>query len=304
MSAARSAHANGEPVVVDDALLRAWPLPQPDADGDKEERGRTLVIAGSRELVGAAALAGVASLRAGAGRLTIATVHSVASMLALAVPEARVIGLPETRAGGLDAHGVDALRDVLEKTNAVLIGPGLQDEDAACAFVEALAPHVGRAALVLDALAMNALDRGVRFARAPLITPHAGEMAHLTGASKDEVERAPALAARAAAARWNAIVALKGARTHVATADGRSWRHDAGLAGLATSGSGYVLAGLAAGLAARGAPLEQACVWGVALHARAGATLAAELGPLGFLARELAACVPRSMRELARDGRG
>ena len=291
-----------EAVVVDDALLHAWPLPQPDPAGDKEERGRTLVIGGSRELVGAVALAGVASLRAGAGRLTLATAQTVAPMLALALPEARVIALPETRAGGLDARGVDALRDVLGKTDAVLVGPGLQDEEAACALVAALPPHVAHAAVVLDALALNALGRGTRFEHAPLITPHAGEMAHLTGASKDDIERAPGACARAAAARWHAIVALKGARTHVAMPDGRVWRHEQGLAGLGTSGSGDVLAGLVAGLAARGAPLEQACVWGIALHARAGARLAAEVGPLGFLARELAACVPRLMSELVPSG--
>ncbi|HUP10434.1 MAG TPA: NAD(P)H-hydrate dehydratase [Caldimonas sp.] len=297
---ARASRGADDPVEVDDALLRAWPLPQPDAAGDKEERGRTLVVAGSRELVGAAALAGTASLRAGAGRLTIATARSVAPMLALAVPEARVIGLPETPAGGLDARGADALRDVIAKTDAVLIGPGLQDEDAACSFVAALASQVAGAAMVLDALALNALGRGTRFEQPPLITPHAGEMAHLCGASKEDIERAPAAAARGAAARWNAIVALKGARTHVATPDGGLWHHEQGLAGLATSGSGDVLAGLVTGLAARGTPLVQACVWGVALHARAGARLADEIGPLGFLARELAACVPGLLSELAR----
>ncbi len=284
---------------VDDALLRAWRLPEPDPTGDKEERGRTLVIAGSRELAGAALLAGIASLRAGAGRLTVATGASVARLLAVALPEARVIGLPETDAGGLRAEGVEALDGVLRTSNAILVGPGLQDEDAACAFVAALAPRTGEAAVVLDALAMNVLARETRFAHPPLVTPHAGEMAHLCGLDKHAVEREPARIAREAAARWQAIVALKGAHTHVAMPDGRLWHHHAGHAGLATSGSGDVLAGLVAGLAARGAPLEQAAVWGVALHARAGAALGESVGPLGFLARELAGRVPGLLRSLA-----
>ena len=298
---ARASRGADDPVEVDDALLRAWPLPQPDAAGDKEERGRTLVVAGSRELVGAAALAGTASLRAGAGRLTIATARSVAPMLALAVPEARVIGLPETPAGGLDARGADALRDVIAKTDAVLIGPGLQDEDAACSFVAALASQVAGAAMVLDALALNALGRGTRFEQPPLITPHAGEMAHLCGASKEDIERAPAAAARGAAARWNADRGAQGcahARGHARR------RFVASRAG--TRGTRHVgLRRRARG--ARDRPRGARHAAGAGLRVGRGAACARrcaarrrDIGPLGFLARELAACVPGLLSELAR----
>jgi NAD(P)H-hydrate repair Nnr-like enzyme with NAD(P)H-hydrate dehydratase domain len=114
------------------------------------------------------------------------------------------------------------------------------------------------------------------------------------------VARDPAAAALDAAARWNATVALKGAETFVATPEGELWRHDGrGLVGLATSGSGDVLAGVIAGLAARGAPLAQAAAWGVTLHARAGAALARRVGTLGTLARELALEVARALPRAA-----
>ena len=285
-------------LAVDTALLRGWPLPQPDPDGDKETRGRVLVIAGSREMPGAALLAATGALRAGAGRLTVATAASVAPGVALALPEARVIALPESPEGGILADGIGALDDSLRETQAVLLGPGLQDEAATQAFVQALLPRCGDAAVVLDALAMNVVDGAPRFDRPVLLTPHAGEMARLTGAAKATILEDAERACGDAAARWNAVVALKGAHTWIATPQGQAWHHDGGTVGLGTSGSGDTLAGLIAGLAARGAPLAQAAVWGVALHARAGEALADRRGPLGFLAGEIAAEVPALMHAL------
>jgi len=209
-----------------------------------------------------------------------------------------VIGLPESPGGGLLADGIGALDKVLRKTQAVLIGPGLQDEAACVGFVQALLPRCGDAAVVLDALAMNVIARQPRFERPVLLTPHGGEMARLWQVDKSAVLQDAERIARDAAARWNAVVALKGARTWIATPQGQTWRHDSGNAGLATSGSGDTLAGVIAGLAARGASLQQACVWGVALHARAGRALAARHGPIGFLAGELGAEIPRLMHAL------
>jgi len=117
--------------------------------------------------------------------------------------------------------------------------------------------------------------------------------------TKEEVCNDPERTARAAAERWNAVVALKGATTFIASPQGRAWRHDGGCVGLATSGSGDTLAGIVTGLAARGAPLEQAAVWGVALHARAGDALTARLGPLGYLASEMPGEIPRLMHQLS-----
>ncbi|MES2940082.1 MAG: NAD(P)H-hydrate dehydratase [Pseudomonadota bacterium] len=291
--------SGGAVIDVDDKLLRAWPLPEADGDADKEDRGRVLIVAGSREVPGAAVLAGVAALRAGAGKLVVATPQSVWALVAAALPEARVIALPESARGGPTLEGLELLRGCAESTAAVLVGPGMMDGETTARFTEQLMPLFARSAIVLDALAMDA----VRTMHQPegrqvLLTPHAGEMAHLSGIAKEEVQRDAMEVARRQARAWNAMVALKGPVTCIARPDGRTWRHEGGCAGLATSGSGDVLAGLIAGLAARGAPLEQAAAWGVALHARAGTRLARDMGPLGFLARELAAQVPPLMREL------
>jgi hydroxyethylthiazole kinase-like uncharacterized protein yjeF len=301
---------------LNDDALRAWPLPMPSADGDKEERGRILVIAGSREMPGAVILAATAALHAGAGKLTIATGASVAQLVALAIPESRVIELPETAAGGIAPTAADALGALACRYDAVLIGPGMQDESATCAFVLALLPKLKDAKVVLDACAMNVVRRQLQavdahnnhaqqkyvasFASPVLLTPHAGEMAHLTAVDKDTVLSNPCHAARNAARRWNALVALKGATTYIAEPGGNVWRHEGGNVGLAISGSGDALAGIIAGLAARGATLEQASAWGVALHARAGERLAEQYGPLGYLARDLAAQVPGLMHALGK----
>jgi len=285
---------------LDAQLLRRWPLPAVPDTADKEERGRVLVVAGSREIPGAALLAGIAALRAGAGKLEVATAQSVAPALALALPEARVIAWPETDGGGLAPSAVELLADSARATGAALLGPGLMDGAGTCRAIEGLLPLLVHAPVVLDALAMDIVRHGRRFDQPLLMTPHAGEMAHLLGWTKEEIVADPLGAGHEAARRWNAVVAVKGATTLIATPGGGCWRHEGGHPGLATSGSGDVLAGLIAGLAARQVPLEQACAWGVVLHARAGAALARRLGPLGFLARELAAEIPPLVSRLQR----
>jgi hydroxyethylthiazole kinase-like uncharacterized protein yjeF len=284
---------------IDDALLRAWPLPGVEEDGDKESRGSVLVLAGSREMPGAAVLAATAALRAGAGKLVVATPHSAAQAVATALPEARVIGLPEGSDGSPTLFGLPALQALGHSTSALLAGPGMMGPEGTPSFVQALLPFFRQATVVLDALAMDAVKWVRRFEQPVVLTPHAGEMAHLTGGEKEALQQEPLAAAQREADQWNAVVALKGATTAIATPDGRAWTHFLHAPGLGTSGSGDVLAGLVCGLAARGAPPEQALAWGVALHARAGAALARRHGLVGYLARELPAEVPAIMQSLA-----
>ena len=295
------------PKDVDQDLLRAWSLPTPDPAGDKEGRGHVLVLGGSREMPGAVILAATAALRAGAGKLTIATGRSVAQLVALALPEARVIGLAETDSGGFTDDAVATLDPLADKVSAILVGPGMQDEPATAALVHALLPRLvdSDTSVILDACAMGAIlfplrgSAPFRFAQPVVVTPHAGEMAHLSGQDKDAILADPDCHARDAAAAWNAVVALKGARTVVAAPDGASWQHTGGNVGLATSGSGDTLAGIIAGLAARGATLAQATCWGVALHAQAGTRLARQFGQVGYLAREIPGEIPFLLEQLA-----
>jgi hydroxyethylthiazole kinase-like uncharacterized protein yjeF len=138
-----------------------------------------------------------------------------------------------------------------------------------------------------------------RFERIVVLTPHHGEMARLTGLTKDRIGAEPERHAREAAARWNAVVVLKGPITVIAAPNGACWCHDSDQPGLGTSGSGDVLAGVIGGVAARGARLVQAAAWGVAVHAHAGQALAERIATLGFLARELPDEIPRVMQNLA-----
>lgn len=292
-------------VNVDSATLRSWPLPMPSSDGDKEVRGHVLVLGGSREMPGAVILAATAALRAGAGKLTIATGASVAQLVAMAMPESRVLGLPENASGGFAADAMDQLDPVADKIDAVLIGPGMQDEAATARLVQGLLQRLGdgEVRVVLDANAMGIVrDAGFSFSQTVILTPHAGEMAHLTGESKEDIAAEPERHAAAAAARWNAVVALKGARTLVVGPGGERWQHEGGNVGLASSGSGDVLAGVIAGLCARGASLPQAVCWGVALHAGAGEALAERMGLLGYLARELPPEIPALLARFSRPG--
>lgn len=304
-----------EEIAVTAELLRGMPLPQPDGDGDKETRGRVLVVAGSVPVPGGALLSGIGALRAGAGKLQIATAASIAPHLGLALPEALVAGLPETAEGGIAADSGEALAERASRCDTVLIGPGMMDEVALAALTAdlltrldsardpALCPVGGGPRFVLDAGALAGLRRDPgpvqRHADHVVITPHAGEMAGLLGCARDRVEADPLAAARQVAAHLQVVVALKGSCTRIVTPDGRAWAYRGGTVGLATSGSGDTLAGIVAGLLARGASPEQAAIWGVYLHGEAGNRLSRRIGPLGFLARELLAEIPAAMAALA-----
>lgn len=277
-------------------LLRSMPLPDPD--GGKEQRGRVLVIGGSSRVPGAALLAGTAALRAGAGKLQVATAQDVAVPFAVAMPEALVLGLPVDAQGEL-ARGSAALDDALGGCDAALVGSGMTASAATATLVRRVIKHA-HGTLVIDAGALSPDLRAT--AGAPFVlTPHAGEMAKLSGEDKAQVQREPQVLALAFARRTRSVLVLKGATTYIAAPDGRLWIHTGGCRGLGTSGSGDVLAGVIAGLAARCGDALQAALWGVFVHAEAGRTLERAVGPLGFLAREIAGPVPGVLVRLARS---
>ncbi len=266
--------------------------------------GRVLVAGGNRAVPGAALLAAEAALRAGAGKLQVATGRSIAPGLALCLPEALVMGLSETEAGDLGPEATEALAKAAKRTDALLLGPGMMDTDAAMALVKgvlALLDPADGPALVLDAGALcghAALREALHpHAGRAVLTPHAGEMANVLDIERAEVEDDPLATGRRAAALLQQVVVMKGAQTHVISPGGEAWTYAGGVVGLATSGSGDVLAGIVTGLLARGAPPIQAACWAVWLHGEAGRRLTQRIGPIGFLARELAAEVPTLMAE-------
>lgn len=293
--------------LITERLLRQWPLPSLEANADKEARGDVLAMGGSREIPGAVLLAGEAAMRAGAGRVRLATAREVAVAAAIAFPEARVIGLPTAATGEISGRGLSSVERELGRCSALLLGPGMCDERAAATVLSQARRVKADCALVLDAAALRVLQGQAAFARgslgAVIATPHAGEMAELWGCTRSDVERDGLNLARAAARTLEVCVVLKGTETWIAAPDGRVFHNVAGNVGLATAGSGDCLAGLIAGLAARGADELQAAVWGVYLHAKAGDRLRRKYGLLGYLARELSAEVPPLLDALTRGRR-
>lgn len=270
--------SRSEEVVITAGLLRDWPLPDPQ--GDKEARGTVLVVGGSRYTPGAVLLAGVAALRAGAGRLQLAVEASAAAALSIAVPEAKVVGLPE-RSGDVP----EELLALARTADVLAIGPGLDDiEETARLMSRVLDVAAKDAAVVLDAYALGALsnDGGLLAGRPQrvVLTPNVTEAEVLLGSEPEDL----AEAAMTLAERHRAVVSLYG---HIAAPDGRRWREESGDTRLGTSGSGDVRTGLVAGLLGRGADPAQAACWGAYAHAVSGQRLSPRYGRTGFLAREI-----------------
>jgi ADP-dependent NAD(P)H-hydrate dehydratase len=279
-------------VNLDKAALDAHPLP-PIVDGDKETKGRILVLAGSRDVPGAALLAAEAAMRAGAGKLRIATVESAATPLAVAMPEAMVIGLPETD-GGFDGAAVERIHELASDIDAVVAGPGVKRAGPCKRIADVLLESA--AALALDVAFLETLEplagRGLKRKSLPVLLPNADELASLLDCNPEHVSEDPLECGLRAAELYCSIVLVKGVTSHVVEPGGKCWTYDGGAPGLGVSGSGDVLAGIVGGLLARGAEPLNALLWAVWLHGEAGARLSKKIGPIGFLAREIAGEIP------------
>lgn len=292
------------PQPVTPTLLRAWPLPE--GGSGKDDRGSVLVIGGARKTPGAALLAGVAALRAGAGRLTLAVADSVAVPLAVVLPEAGVLGLPETAAGTVVGSAGGSLAAELETADAVLVGPGLDDKDQTTALLrELLKATPSQPCFVLDAFALASLpdleDELAPWAGRLILTPNITEAGILLGRDVEDLHRQlPEVADK-----YQAVVTCQGVIAEPRSSDKAAasgsglWEITTGHSGLGTSGSGDVLSGAISGLRARGTGNAQAACWGTHLHAAAGDRLASRLGGLGYLARELNDELPPLMMELS-----
>ena len=275
------------------AELKRHPLP-PIVEGDKNQHGRLLVIAGTRDIPGAAMITANAAMRAGAGKITIATVASVAPQLGMYVPEARIIATAEGRDGGFARSAVDDLAELAGQCDAVIAGPGMSPTPVATQLAAKLC-RVG-VPLALDAALLHGLAPVAKAAREArpdtILLPHAGEMASLLHCSEEEAQANPLDCGRDAARRYDAVVLAKGPESHVVTPDGSAWKYRGGGPGLGVSGSGDTLAGILGGLLARGAGPLTALLWAAWLHGEAGRVLSKKVGPVGFLAREISAEVP------------
>jgi ADP-dependent NAD(P)H-hydrate dehydratase len=287
------------------AALADYPLPSMDSAEDKDSRGCVLAVAGSFRVPGAAWLAGVAALRAGAGKAQLALPKSIAAATGVSFPEAGIVPVDETPAGDGICTNDATFREALKKAHCVLVGPGLMDETGARDFAISCLAAQPSAFFVLDALALSKDVVNAPPVRAIaeriVLTPHHGEMATLLGIEKTAVAKSPLKYARQVAADIGCTVILKADTTYIVSGAEPGWRYDGGVVGLATSGSGDVLAGILAGLLARGAKPITAALWAVHAHAEAGRFLTKHMAPVGFLARELLDLIPSQLTKRTRS---
>lgn len=268
-------------------------------DAHKGSCGRILVIAGSRGMTGAAALAAAAVLRSGAGLAVLALPRSLQEMMAGKLTEVMTRPLAETSEGTLDIAALSDALALAENFDAVLVGPGLGRTPEVQKFVQDFCTAVKKP-LILDADAIYAFHGKAEmfksFAFVPILTPHLGEMAHLLDLKVEEMRASLLDMTREAAREYHAVFVVKSECTMVVYPDGQAFLTSKGNAGMATAGAGDVLAGTIAGLmkqtAAGLAPLA-----GVYIHGLAG-DLAAEEKSYGLIASDILENLPRALRTL------
>ena len=280
-------------------------LPERPPEAHKGSFGRALVVAGSPRYIGAAYLACMGGLRVGAGIVTLACARTIYPILAAKLTEATFEPLPD-KEGYLSAQEADAVRRTIARGyEALLMGPGLGQEAYVQAFLRALLPLLSSEhmrAVVIDADGLNNLSKMEGWwkeLRLPaVVTPHPGELSRLTGLSTEEIQSERLAVARRCAGEWEVTVVLKGANTVVAAPDGRARLSPFANPGLASGGTGDVLAGAIVGLIAQGlAPFEAASL-GVYLHGLAGELVRQELGDAGVVAGDLLPALPRAIKAL------
>ncbi len=277
-------------------------LPHHAPTAHKFARGSLLLVAGSRRYAGAAALAATSALRTGAGIVYCAGPESIRGAVQTAAPEVVFVSLAETASGSIAHRAAERLLDEV-RFDALAVGPGLTADRETAPFVSWALERCPKP-ILLDADGLNALagkfDLVQRASRDKeiVVTPHSGELARLAGAGADglpmeRIERLRSLVA----GTWVTIV-HKGAPTVVAHHDGTASVNMGGHPGMATAGSGDVLAGAVAGFLAQGCGAARAARLGVYLHSRAADIAASELGERGMIARDCMEALPLALREL------
>ncbi len=279
-------------------------LPARPAGANKGSFGRVLAVVGSENYIGAAYLACMGAARVGVGVVTLSTAKSLQPILASKLTEVTYAPLPESDKGLLPDKASAAILGIFPFYRVVLMGCGLGQHPHTKDFIKNVLSGLPEKppVMVLDADALNILSEIPKWWKkvpsATVVTPHAGEMARLLGISIEEVQRNRLEICRKAALQWQKTVVLKGAFTVIAEPGGKVRISSAANAGLASAGTGDVLAGAIAGLAAQGIPLFDAAALGVYLHAAAGEMVKHEMGDAGMLATDLLPVLPKVIKGL------
>lgn len=276
-------------------------LPQRSRTAHKGDAGHVYIIAGSPGLTGAAALAGQASMRSGAGLMVVGVPRSLNPVLEAKLTEVMTQPLPENREGLLCAESLAAMSAKLTWADAIAFGPGVGTHEDTGELLRLLLEKADKP-LIIDAdglhlLAMNP-ELLKQLPRDTVLTPHPGEFARLTGLSAEEIADDRISVARKHAAEWGVTLLLKGSPTVTALADGTVYINPTGNAGMATGGSGDVLTGVIASLIAQGVPCEQAAWVGAYLHGEAGDIAASEYGQAGMIASDIIESLPEAILSL------
>jgi NAD(P)H-hydrate epimerase len=279
-------------------------LPPRPLTANKGTFGKVLVVAGSINYIGAAYLACNGAIRVGAGLVTLATATSLQPILAAKLTEVTYLPLPESGPGILAPAATRLVKRAFGEYNVLLVGCGLGQSKSAVRLIKSVLFHLktARPSLIVDADGLNTLAKVRRWWRRltgdAILTPHPGEMARLTGISIDGIQSDRLGTAKKAAQEWHKTIVLKGAYTVIAASDGRSMVSPFANPGLASAGTGDVLAGVIAGLAAQGVPLFEAAAGGVYLHAKAGEMVKDKLGDAGMVASDLVPALPLVIKQL------
>lgn len=281
-------------------------LPRRGITDHKGTFGRTMVIAGSQNYVGAAYLASAAAARVGAGLVTLAIPESLQVAVAAMGPELTFIPLSESKPGVVAPEAISAITEKLERYDALLVGCGVDQAPETIEFLKKLLFDDHSAPLlpptVIDADGLNFLAKQVgwweRLDFQAILTPHPGEMVRLYGGSIREIQHDRINKATEASRAWNKVVVLKGAYTVVADPGGLTMVSPFANPGLASAGTGDVLAGAIAGLLSQGLHLESAAALGVYTHGLAGNMVMLELGDAGMIASDVLHALPKAIKKI------
>jgi ADP-dependent NAD(P)H-hydrate dehydratase / NAD(P)H-hydrate epimerase len=281
-------------------------LPQRPLNTNKGSFGKVLVVAGSTNYIGAAYLACTGALRTGAGLVTLAIPASLQPILAAKLTEVTYLPLPESQPGVITKEASNLISKQYDQYSVLLIGCGLGQSQPAQDLINSLTFNK-EPAPVVDADALNILAKMPEWwQRLPfnvIMTPHPGEMSRLSKLSTEGIQANRIGTARKFASEWGKVVVLKGAFTVIASPDGYCRVSPFANPGLASAGTGDVLAGAIAGLEAQGlAPFDAACL-GVYLHGEAGEMVRNQLGDTGMIASDLLPVLPTAIKQLKNDSR-
>jgi NAD(P)H-hydrate epimerase len=278
-----------------------WLFPPRRHDAHKYDFGRLLIVAGSKGMSGAAFLCARAAARSGAGMIKVAMPKSAVHVIEQRAPEVLSVALDETEAGSLTTRAAGSLQELVGWCDGLAIGPGLSRHPETIELVRDLIRELRKPAVV-DADAVVALGGEatlIRSCNAPLIfTPHAGELAALSGMAREEIRRDRAGCTRRTACLLNKIVILKGSPTLVSDSAGITYVCSTGNPGMATGGSGDVLTGVIGAFMVQGLDAVQAAYAGAYVHGLAGDLARADKGERGLISSDLIEYLPKAFQHL------